>query len=127
MYWAADVPVSDVFGVPGRALPARAPLDPAFRARVNVHRFRGPRQLCCWAGLTPLHRESDTTVHRGSITKQGSRLLRWGPQAAHVGLLRPARRTHPLPADHDDVSGLGRDRTRVGPCLTPGFPTWSQP
>jgi transposase len=27
--------------------------------------------------MTPRHRESDTKVHRGSITKQGSRLLRW--------------------------------------------------
>ena len=43
----------------------------------DVHRFRGPRQLCSWAGLTPRHRESDTTVHRGPITKQGSTLLRW--------------------------------------------------
>ena len=30
-----------------------------------------------WAGLTPKHHESDTTVHRGRITKQGSRLVRW--------------------------------------------------
>lgn len=29
-----------------------------------------------WAGLTPRHRESDTTVHRGRITKQGSRPVR---------------------------------------------------
>jgi transposase len=29
------------------------------------------------AGLTPRHRESDTTVHRGRITKQGSTLVRW--------------------------------------------------
>jgi transposase len=43
----------------------------------DVHRFGGPRQLCSWAGLTPRHRESDTTVHRGPITKQGSTLLRW--------------------------------------------------
>jgi transposase len=43
----------------------------------DVHRFNRPEQLCCWAGLTPRHRESDTTVHRGRITKQGSRLLRW--------------------------------------------------
>ena len=27
--------------------------------------------------MTPTHRESDTKVRRGSITKQGSRLLRW--------------------------------------------------
>lgn len=43
----------------------------------DVHRFPGPRQLCSWAGLTPRHRESDTTVHRGPITKQGPTLLRW--------------------------------------------------
>lgn len=43
----------------------------------DVHRFPGPRELCSWAGLTPKHHESDRTVHRGRITKQGSRLLRW--------------------------------------------------
>ena len=29
------------------------------------------------AGVTPKHHESDTHVHRGRITKQGSRLARW--------------------------------------------------
>lgn len=43
----------------------------------DVTRFGGPRQLTCWAGLTPRHRESDTKVHRGPITKQGSSLVRW--------------------------------------------------
>ena len=43
----------------------------------DVHRFDGPAKLTCWAGLTPRHHESDTTVHRGHITKQGSRLVRW--------------------------------------------------
>ena len=38
----------------------------------DVNRFSRPEKLCCWAGLTPRHRESDTTVHRGPITKQGS-------------------------------------------------------
>lgn len=128
------VPVSDLFGVAGQAWLAAAPLDSAYRARVNslcrlidyydfeidlaahlvttrlardpdhatgyqviqqipgvgpvlaavfcveigdVHRFPGARQLCSWAGLTPRHRESDLTVHRGPITKQGSRLVRW--------------------------------------------------
>ena len=33
--------------------------------------------MASWAGLTPKHYESDTTVHRGRITKQGSRLVRW--------------------------------------------------
>ena len=43
----------------------------------DVHRFRSPQALASWAGLTPKHHESDTTVHRGGITKQGSRLVRW--------------------------------------------------
>ncbi|MDQ3826473.1 MAG: IS110 family transposase [Actinomycetota bacterium] len=43
----------------------------------DVHRFPGPGQLASWAGLTPKHHESDTTVHRGRITKQGSTLVRW--------------------------------------------------
>jgi transposase len=43
----------------------------------DVTRFSRPQQLCSWAGLTPRHRESDTTVHRGRITKQGNHLLRW--------------------------------------------------
>jgi transposase len=43
----------------------------------DVHRFARAEQLCSWAGLTPRHRESDTTVHRGRITKQGSTLVRW--------------------------------------------------
>jgi transposase len=43
----------------------------------DVHRFPSARHLCSWAGLTPRHRESDTTVHRGPITKQGSTLVRW--------------------------------------------------
>jgi transposase len=40
-------------------------------------RFASAKRLTSWAGLTPRHRESDTTVHRGAITKQGSRLVRW--------------------------------------------------
>lgn len=43
----------------------------------DVHRFGTAAQLGCWAGLTPKHHESDTTVRRGRITKQGSRLVRW--------------------------------------------------
>ena len=38
---------------------------------------RAAEQLASWAGLTPKHYESDKTVHRGRITKQGSRLVRW--------------------------------------------------
>jgi transposase len=43
----------------------------------EVTRFSSPHKLTSWMGLTPRHRESDTTVRRGPITKQGSRLCRW--------------------------------------------------
>jgi transposase len=43
----------------------------------DVHRFRSAAALCSWAGLTPKHRESDINVHRGGVTKQGSKLVRW--------------------------------------------------
>jgi transposase len=43
----------------------------------DITRFASAPKLTCWAGLTPRHHESDTHVHRGRITKQGSRLVRW--------------------------------------------------
>jgi len=43
----------------------------------DVTRFARPQQLCCWAGLTPRHRESDQVIRRGHITKQVSKLVRW--------------------------------------------------
>ena len=43
----------------------------------DIDRFASADRLCSWAGMTPRHRESDTKIRRGSITKQGSRLLRW--------------------------------------------------
>jgi transposase len=60
-------------------LPGIGPILAAvFTAEVGeVTRFRTADQLACWAGLTPKHHESDTHVHRGRITKQGSRLVRW--------------------------------------------------
>jgi transposase len=66
----------------------------------DVHRFPGPAQLASWAGLTPKHHESDTHVHRGRITKQGSRLVRW---AAIESVQRLGPRT-----------GVGELRERVG-------------
>ena len=62
----------------------------------DVTRFARPEQLTCWAGLTPKHHESDTHVHRGRITKQGSRLVRWAviesvqmlPRTTTVGIIR---------------------------------------
>ena len=60
-------------------LPGVGPvLGAVFVAEIgDVHRFADPSHLCSWAGLTPQHRESDTVVHRGHITKQGSKLVRW--------------------------------------------------
>jgi transposase len=55
----------------------------------DVTRFRDASALCSWAGLTPRHRESDTHVRRGHITKQGSRLVRWAAVEA-VGRQRGA-------------------------------------
>ena len=71
----------------------------------DITRFTGPEQLTCWAGLTPTHHESDTHVHRGRITKQGSRLVRWAviesvqilPRTSTIGAIREhvgARRGH---------------------------------
>jgi transposase len=62
-----------------QTLPGVGPtLAAVFVAEIgDVGRFAGPEKLCCWAGLTPRHRESDTLVRRGSITKQGSTLVRW--------------------------------------------------
>jgi transposase len=66
----------------------------------DVHRFRGAAQLCSWAGLTPRHRESDTHVARGHITKQGSRLIRWAAVEA-VGRQRGAT---PIAVHHHRVA-----------------------
>jgi transposase len=66
----------------------------------DITRFDRPAQLTSWAGLTPKHHESDLTVHRGRITKQGSRLVRW---AAVEAVQR-------VPAH----TALGLVRTRVG-------------
>jgi transposase len=71
----------------------------------DIQRFTRPEQLTCWAGMTPTHRESDVHVHRGRITKQGSRLVRWAvvesvqilPDTTMVGRFRDrvaARRGH---------------------------------
>jgi transposase len=65
----------------------------------DVGRFTRPEQLCSWAGLTPRHRESDTTIHRGRITKQGNRLVRW---AAVEAVQRPRGGV------------IGRTRARIG-------------
>jgi len=60
-----------------RQLPGIGPVPVAVDGIGDIRRFRRPEQLCSWAGLTPRHRESDTKISRGHVTKQGSRILRW--------------------------------------------------
>jgi transposase len=43
----------------------------------DVTRFPNAAALCCWAGITPRHYESDRTVRRGHISKEGCTLVRW--------------------------------------------------
>jgi transposase len=90
---AGDPGYTAILAIPGIG-PALAAV---FTAEIgDVHRFASPAQLASWAGLTPRHRESDTTVHRGRITKQGSRLVRWAavesvqllPTTTRIGSLR---------------------------------------
>jgi transposase len=85
-----------------QTLPGIGPvLGAVFVAEIGeVTRFRGPKQLASWAGLTPKHHESDTTVRRGRITKQGSRLVRW---AAVEAVQRAGEQTR-----------IGAYRVRVG-------------
>jgi transposase len=75
----------------------------------DVTRFTGPQQLCSWAGMTPRHRESDTKVHRGRITKQGNRLVRWAAVEAvqRIGADRPLGQTRARITDHRG-SGIGK-------------------
>jgi transposase len=85
-----------------QAIPGIGPtLAAVFVAEIaDVHRFAGPAQLASWCGLTPKHRESDTHVHRGRITKQGSRLVRW---AAVESVQRLSAR-HPIGAFRDRIA-----------------------
>ncbi|MFZ0216173.1 MAG: transposase [Candidatus Dormiibacterota bacterium] len=55
-------------------LPGVGPVFAAIlRAEIGeITRFPSPGQLSSWAGLTPRHRESDTTIHRGRITSAPS-------------------------------------------------------
>jgi transposase len=73
-----------------QAIPGVGPVIAAiFVAEIgDVSRFGSAAQLCSWCGLTPRHRESDTTVRRGPITKQGSKLIRWAAIEAAQKLRR---------------------------------------
>jgi transposase len=57
----------------------------------DIHRFRSPEALCSWAGLTPRHRESDTKVVRGTITKMACGRAKRSPAAVGDGRNRVDR------------------------------------
>ena len=76
----------------------------------DVTRFPSPEKLCSWAGLTPKHRESDTKVVRGKITKQGSRLVRW----AAIEAISKQRGGAKLRADFNTIAARrGKQKANV--------------
>ncbi|MDA8381101.1 MAG: IS110 family transposase [Actinomycetota bacterium] len=85
-----------------QAIPGVGPVLAAiFVAEIgDVSRFKSAQHLASWAGLTPSHHESDTTVRRGHITKQGSRLVRW----AAVEAVQRQRGATPIRAHHHRVA-----------------------
>jgi transposase len=55
----------------------------------DIRRFKSSRELCSYAGLVPSTYQSGNHVSHGSITKQGSRWLRWILiQAVHSAIKR---------------------------------------
>jgi transposase len=79
----------------------------------DVTRFADAGRVCSWAGLTPRHRESDTTVHRGAITKQGSRLVRW----AAIEAVQRSPKNSPMRHTYDRIlerrGGTGTNLAKV--------------
>jgi transposase len=56
----------------------------------DINRFHDAAALCCWAGITPRHYESDRTVRRGHISKEGNSLVRWAAVEAVQRNCEPA-------------------------------------
>ena len=76
----------------------------------DVGRFTNAAALCSWAGLTPRHRESDTKVRRGRVTKAGSPLVRW----AAIEAISKIRGGPKLQADYHRIADRrGRHIARV--------------
>ena len=107
--WSAAGWSSDPGYVAVQQIPGIGPvLAAVFVAEVgDVSRFSTAPQLACWAGLTPKHHESDTHVHRGRITKQGSRLVRW---AAVESVKRVGPRTGSARCASGSPTGVGQHR-----------------
>jgi transposase len=96
-----------------RAIQALPGIGPVLAAVIvaeigDITRFATPARLCSWAGLTPRHRESDTKVSRGHITKQGSPLVRW----ALVEAIQHVPAGHPLRQRKEDILARRGDQAR---------------
>jgi len=58
----------------------------------NIHDFKDADKLAKWAGLTPSVYQSANVTRTGSITKQGSRHIRWIlVELAHIAIRSPGR------------------------------------
>jgi Transposase and inactivated derivatives len=58
----------------------------------DIGDFPNPDKLAKWAGFTPSVYQSANTNYTGSITKQGSKYLRWALiEAAHSAIRRPEK------------------------------------
>lgn len=58
----------------------------------NIHDFKDADKLTKWAGLTPSVYQSANVTRTGSITKQGSRHIRWIlVELAHVAIRSPGQ------------------------------------
>jgi transposase len=80
-----------------RAIQALPGIGPVLAAVIvaeigHIRRFSCPARLCCPAGLTPRHRESDLKVARGHIHQAGLPAAALGGRRGHPA---PARRAHP--------------------------------
>jgi hypothetical protein len=85
-----------------QAIPGVGPTIAAiFVAEIgDITRFRNAEPVTSWARLAPRHRESDTKVVRGPITKGGSKLVRWAAIEAVSG----RRGGTQLRADYDAIA-----------------------
>jgi len=53
-----------------------------------IGRFKSPKALACFTGLTPSNRSTDGNQRKGAITREGSEHLRWALTQAAMGCLR---------------------------------------
>jgi transposase len=67
----------------------------------DVQRFKSPKALCNWAGLTPRVRSSDKIIRHGRISKQGPALVRATMTRAATVASRCSKRWYEI---HEKIS-----------------------